>query len=388
MARKSSADVQLEEGPRKVPRTQSDLGRVVAALEATAGGPAGVSAEALGMLVDAAPFALSPTAGVAPHQYVDTIASFIRSALESPKAQAVEQATVARTRTAEARAELEVVEQKQGEAIDAANAAKGAVQAALKAIRRAELAVKRGEADLKAAEASHAERRSARELHEADRQRALEMLECHFSALTSGTADSDMQVHLNVVTRFLQEIGAEESLVVSVPAICEKPVAVRTQWDLLAMEECKRALVKHQEAMLTKVQAALKAEREAEAEALGEAAIQWVNTRKLAESRSLHNDAEVTEAAADEEVNEAFEIVGTHQEIVNYLQEQSNHLDVKVRDIEESLEALECLRHPATPFADESEEGGAIQAQPSTEQKALVEDTLTTALLSKPTPCR
>jgi len=367
------------------------------------GDTSNVSAEALGMLVDAAPFALSSAAGVAPtHAHVDTIASFIRAALEGPKTQAVEQCTTVGARVEEARAELHVVEQAQGVAIDAAKAAKDAVHGAMKAVRRAELAVKKGEADLKAAEASHAERRAARALDEAVGHRALEVMECDFSALASCIADAESrQTHLNKVTHFLQDVGAEESLVVSIPAICVKPIAKRTQWDLLALDECKRTLEKHKEAMLTKIQVSLKAEREAEAEALGEAAIQWVNARRVAESHGLLEDAEVKVAATDKQVSKAFQTVESHQTVVDYLLKENKRWCDKVRNIEENLAVFERLRNPAPcpteetpPFVD-TNEVAVMDPQPSIEEKAVIgkdteeaDEALAATLLSKPTPCR
>lgn len=381
-------------------KTLSDLDRVRNCLMDTEGYPSNVPAGARAMLVDAAPLVLSCGTSVAPHAHVDAIASFIRTALEESKAQAVGIATAAGARTAEAKAELQVVEQALGDAIDATHAATGTEKAAMKALRRAELAVRKSDADLKVVEASHGKLVSALLRDQAEGHQAREVLEGHFNALACTNADPEgTQAHLDEVTRLLRVFGAEESLLVSLPSIFGKPAAERTQWDVLAMDECKRMLQAHHDAIWMKIKAAAKAEREAEAQALGESAIQWVSTRRVAESLVVHEDAKVKVAAANEQVSKTFETVERHQTIVDYLLKESSCCDAKVEDIEESLEAFERLRNPApcptgdapVQLANESEPAG-VRTQTCAEEKPVstkqMQETLAAVLLSKPTPCR
>lgn len=382
MAGKTAASADLQASrPRK-------MQKVVEILADEKTYPGDVPPVARSMLVDAAPFVLG-NVEASPHAHVEATAGFIHAALTGIQTQAVANAAAAVARTEEAKVTLDAAEASQNEAIDAVDSMKRKELDAAKVLRKAENAVKQAEADVVTAHSAHALAQKAQKSDAKLVQTAAGVLEYNFSTLADGNSGSDATQleHIEAVTGFLQQMGTEESLVSSVPAIFKKTVEQRSQWDLLAIEEIKKAIVDHRDKASARLATTSKEEKEAEAEALGESAILWVSGRRVAEAAAHVEEVRSQLPAADAAVTSAFAVAEVHQKTFDRLSGESTRLQAAVEAVQAGLEAFE-RRHEA-PAEDQAEvEAAFAEAAAELGTSPKEAQNVADALMSKPTPCR
>jgi len=196
--------------------------------------------------------------------------------------------------------------------------------------------------------------------------------------LVSGIEDKTESGHLKATQQFLEGVGAEASLVASVPSALSKSPTDRSPWDVITVDTLQKVLDEAVAKLDARVAAGALAVLAAEAEDMGSDALDERFNRDMCEAFAARNVAEQTAADADVSCNEA------HKELEQQSSNTSEALcnqtlcTEKVNEVDSLLFALDqvCTRHEraaAAAAASAAEAEVSVATAPVAEVHAVEE---------------